>query len=259
MQPAIDRVFEKIPWTDHPSSDGELYLPQGYNSVGSALAKAGWANVTANDVPGEKNHTFSHTPYMYSHGERGGPMATYLVDADARSNFKLWTNTTVNRVLRNGSHITGVEVGAYGQGGYCGTVNVTPGRGRVILSAGVFGTSKILMRSGIGSKTELEQHGIGVTVPNAAVQRGVNGMYVYVVKPDGTAAVQPVEVDGDDGGELHGGAPGSFFNGADCADTAPSRPAACDERRQGRREMQEPRHRGCGLLREPRFHARSRC
>jgi multidrug efflux system membrane fusion protein len=38
-----------------------------------------------------------------------------------------------------------------------------------------------------------------VTVPSVAVQRGPNGLYVYVVKPDGTAAMQPVDVRQDDG------------------------------------------------------------
>lgn len=156
MQPAVDRVFDKIPWTDHPSADGQLYLPQGYNVIGGALAAGGWQNVTANDVPGQKNQTFTHTPYMYSHGERGGPMATYLVEAHARSNFKLWTNTTVNRVLRTGSLIHGVEVEASGPGGYCGMVNVTANSGRVILSAGTFGTPKILFRSGIGPSDMLQ-------------------------------------------------------------------------------------------------------
>jgi len=155
MEASIDRVFDKIPWTDRPSTDGKLYLPQSYDSVAHALQMAGYRSVTANDAPGDKNHTFSAAPFMYSHGERGGPMATYLVDADAKSNFKLWTNTTVSRVMRNGSHITGVEVEAYGDGGYCGKVNVTPMTGRVILSAGAFGTSKILMRSGIGPADQL--------------------------------------------------------------------------------------------------------
>jgi len=155
MEASIDRVFDKIPWTDRPSADGKLYLDQGYNSVGHALQVAGYRSVTANEAPGDKNHTFSAAPFMYSHGERGGPMATYLVDADANSNFKLWTNTTVSRVLRNGSHITGVQVEAYGDGGYCGKVNVTPRTGHVILSAGAFGTSKILMRSGIGPADQL--------------------------------------------------------------------------------------------------------
>ena len=33
-----------------------------------------------------------------------------------------------------------------------------------------------------------------VTIPAAAVQRGANGLYAYVVKPDGTAALQPIQV-----------------------------------------------------------------
>lgn len=136
--------------------DGKLYLQQGYNVIAGGLAASGWENITANNVPDEKNHTFAHTPYMYIHGERGGPMATYLVTANARSNFDMWLNTTVNRVIRNGSLITGVEVEAFLPGGYTGVVNVTANTGRVILSAGTFNTPKILYRSGIGPTDQLE-------------------------------------------------------------------------------------------------------
>jgi multidrug efflux system membrane fusion protein len=38
-----------------------------------------------------------------------------------------------------------------------------------------------------------------VTVPSAAVQRGPKGLYVYVVKPDATVALTPVDVQQDDG------------------------------------------------------------
>lgn len=38
-----------------------------------------------------------------------------------------------------------------------------------------------------------------VTVPSTAVQRGSNGLYVYVVTPNSTASVQPIEVGQDDG------------------------------------------------------------
>ncbi len=39
-----------------------------------------------------------------------------------------------------------------------------------------------------------------VTVPSTAVQRGPSGMYVYVVKPDSTVAIQPVSVEQMSGG-----------------------------------------------------------
>lgn len=147
MEPCVEKVFDRIPGTDHPSMDGQLYLQQGYDILGGALDDAGWKNVTANDVPNEKNHTYSHTPYMFSNGERGGPMATYLVSASERPNFTLWMNTTVNRVIREGGHITGVEVESFGDNGYYGVTNVTASTGRVVLSAGTFGSAKILMRS----------------------------------------------------------------------------------------------------------------
>ncbi|ROW04606.1 hypothetical protein VPNG_07433 [Cytospora leucostoma] len=155
MAAATSRVFSRIPGTDHPSLDGQLYLQQGFDVITSGLGAAGWESVTANDVPDQKNHTYAHTEYMYSNGERGGPMATYLVTASARSNFELWTGTSVRRVVRQGGHVTGVEVEPYLSGGYAGVVNLTSVTGRVVLSAGTFGTAKLLMRSGIGPADQL--------------------------------------------------------------------------------------------------------
>lgn len=83
-------------------------------------------------------------------------MATYLVSASERNNFKLITNTDVKRVIRTAGHVTGVEVTAYANGGYTGVFNVTEITGRVILSAGTFGTSKILFRSGVGPTDMLQ-------------------------------------------------------------------------------------------------------
>lgn len=154
MQQAITRVFQKIPGTYYPSLDGKTYLRQGFNSIASALGAAGWASVDANANPGSKNRTYSQTPYMFSHGERGGPMATYLVEASARSNFKLVMNTGVRRIIRTGGHATGVELEPTNGSGLCGNISLTA-KGRVIVSAGVFGSTKILYRSGIGPTDQL--------------------------------------------------------------------------------------------------------
>ena len=147
MAPASSRVFSRIPGTDHPSMDGRRYLQTGFDLVSQALAGAGWTSVTANDVPDQKNRTYAHTPYMYSNGERGGPLATYLVTAMKRPNFEMWLNTSVERIVRTGGHATGLKVIATEHGGYSGLVQLTPTTGRVIVSAGAFGTTKLLYRS----------------------------------------------------------------------------------------------------------------
>lgn len=156
MQAAIQRVFSRIPGTDAPSMDGKRYYQEGFQVLSGGLKNGGWSQVTANSAPDKKNRTFSTSPFMYSGGERGGPLATYLTSAKKRSNFNLWLNTSVKRVIRDGGHITGVEVEAFREGGYQGIVNVTNISGRVVLSAGTFGSAKILLRSGIGPKDQLE-------------------------------------------------------------------------------------------------------
>ncbi|EHL03777.1 putative Cellobiose dehydrogenase [Glarea lozoyensis 74030] len=155
MAGATERVFSRIPGTDHPSMDGQRYLQSGYDVIADGLANAGWKYVTANDAPSEKNRTFAHAPHMFSGGERGGPMATYLVTANGRSNFHMWLNTSVERIQRDGGHATGLDVVAFNNGGRVGTVKLAP-KGRVVLSAGAFGTPKLLFRSGIGPTDQLQ-------------------------------------------------------------------------------------------------------
>jgi cellobiose dehydrogenase (acceptor) len=144
MQESVNKVFTRIPGTTLPSTDGKLYLPQGYNTISGGLNSAGWTYIVANDQNDKRNKTYGHTTYSFINGERGGPMATYLVTASARKNFALWMNTPVNRVIRTGGHITGVEVVC---GSTTGTISVTPNTGRVVLSAGTFGSAKLLWRS----------------------------------------------------------------------------------------------------------------
>lgn len=145
---ATNFSFGRNHGTSTPSQDGKLYLDQGYNTLTGGLATAGWKYVVANDAPGEKNRTYGHPNFMFSGGERGGPLATYLATAVARTDvFSLWTDTAANRIVRNGSLATGVEVSCSAGTGYSGTVKLTPGTGRVIVSAGTFGSPKLLFRS----------------------------------------------------------------------------------------------------------------
>jgi cellobiose dehydrogenase (acceptor) len=143
---ATNRVFSRIPGTIAPSMDGKRYLSQGFDMLGGSLGKAGWKYVVANDNPELKNRTYGHSTFMFSGGERGGPLATYLVSAGSRQTFTLWTHTMAKRVVRTGGLATGVEVECNG-GGHAGIVSVTPKTGRVILAAGAFGSSKLLWRS----------------------------------------------------------------------------------------------------------------
>ena len=156
MAGPVSNVFSRIPGTYIPSEDGIDYNPNGYNLIGGALAKAGWQNISANSAPNSKDKVFSRGPFMYSAAERGGPLATYYATASARKNFKVILHTDVQRVIRTAGHITGVQVAPYAAGGYSGVINVTPTTGRVILSAGTFGSARILFRSGIGPTDQLQ-------------------------------------------------------------------------------------------------------
>ena len=157
MVAATNRVFSRIPGTDHPSQDGKLYVQSGWDIVNQGLSNGNWTFLEhANDHPEQKDKTYSHTEYMYIAGERAGPMATYLVSANSRPNFHLWLNTSVERINRLGGHATSLNVVATNNGGHVGTVQLTPGTGRVILAAGTFGTPKLLFRSGIGPSDMLQ-------------------------------------------------------------------------------------------------------
>lgn len=135
--------------------DGKLYLQQGFDRVTKGLDAAGFKYIVANDAPNERNRTYAHSTFYIQNAERHGPLRSYLESALARPKFTLWVNTGGRRVVRTGGHVTGVELECKNNAGRSGTVKVTPGTGRVIVSAGTMGSAKFLFRSGIGPTDQL--------------------------------------------------------------------------------------------------------
>ncbi|KAH7125497.1 cellobiose dehydrogenase [Dendryphion nanum] len=159
IRSATSRLAARIPWTSFPSADGKSYLTNGSQIALDALTSRSLPNpyplISANSRPNSKSHHLTLAQYFLRNGERSGPLATYLVTASSRPNFRLLMNTMVSRAVRSGSTVTGVNVESTGPGGFNGTINLNPKGGRLILSAGVFGSSKILFRSGIGPRDQL--------------------------------------------------------------------------------------------------------
>ncbi|KAF8176479.1 cellobiose dehydrogenase [Pholiota molesta] len=146
--PYTAMLSARLPPTDAPSTDGKRYLEQVFNVTSQLLTPQGYTNITINSNPNFKDHAFGYSAYSFLNGKRAGPIATYYKTAIARPNFTYKQYTTVFNVVRNGSQITGVMTNntSIGPNGF---IPLNP-NGRVILSAGSYGTPRILFRSGIG-------------------------------------------------------------------------------------------------------------
>ncbi|CAE6505183.1 unnamed protein product [Rhizoctonia solani] len=175
---ALDKVKTRLPATDTPSTDGKRYLTQVYDVVKSILDKQNYSATTINNNVNAKDHVYGNPGYYIKNGKRTGPMDTYLKTAKARSNFKLISNTKVLSLVRNGAQITGVQTDNMSINGN-GIVSLTA-KGRVILSAGPFGTAKILFGSGIGPSDQ-----IGFIAGNAVLSQYLPPSSQYINLPVG--------------------------------------------------------------------------
>lgn len=145
---AYNALKARLPYTTTPSSDGKLYLTQVYDVVSKLLQPQGFGAIDINSNPNAKDRVYGRPSFPTKGGKRTGPMDTYFQTAKTRSNFKFWQYTYVTGLVRNGAQITGVRTNYTAYGGN-GIVPLTT-KGRVILSAGAFGTARILFQSGIG-------------------------------------------------------------------------------------------------------------
>lgn len=152
--PYTDKLKARLPSNDHPSTDGKRYLEEAYDVAAQLLRGQGYSNITINDNPNYKDHVFGYSAFNFQNGLRAGPVATYFQTALKRPNFTYKDSVLVSQVVRNGSTITGVRTNDPTLGPD-GVIPLNP-KGRVILSAGSFGTPRILFQSGIGPDDMLQ-------------------------------------------------------------------------------------------------------
>nr|WFD55757.1 cellobiose dehydrogenase [Coprinellus micaceus] len=153
-QTHTNKLKQRIPGTDRPSTDGKRYLEETYSVVERLLRPIGYRDAVINDYPNFKEKVFGYSAFSFIDGKRAGPISTYYKTAVARPNLFYSPNTVVQHVVRNGSKITGVQTDNpyIGPGGF---VPLTE-KGRVILSSGSFGSARLLFKSGIGPKDMLD-------------------------------------------------------------------------------------------------------
>lgn len=121
--------------------------------LGGFLDTLNYTEIDPIATPNAKFQVYSHIPTNVQHGERGGPVRSYLPLAQKLPNFSLQLHTKVLQVVRTGSSITGVLV-ENTQTGVQTTISVAD-KGRVVLSAGSMSTPRILFNSGIGPADQI--------------------------------------------------------------------------------------------------------
>ncbi|KAF2173258.1 GMC oxidoreductase [Zasmidium cellare ATCC 36951] len=170
IKQAYERVESLNPGTTMPSGNGERYdyEPGAFGLFSDLLGNEGWTHVDAIEQPNEKHLVYSYPPQNVAAGEgiRAGPPHVYFSLALENENFSHQLNANVTRVIRDGGLVTGVEV--ENEDGSRSNISLNEG-GKVILTAGVFGTSRILFNSGIGPIEQIEtvENGTtGVTLPD---------------------------------------------------------------------------------------------
>ncbi|CAE6459094.1 unnamed protein product [Rhizoctonia solani] len=149
VQKYLAKVQARLPSNDIASADGKRYMTEVYDIFKGVLDAQGYKSATINDKRNDKDKIYGYTAFSSQKGIRTGPMGTYLQTALARPNFEMLLYTKVHAVARNGSTITGVYTNNT-QVGDNGFISVKPNGGRVILSGGAFGSSRVLFHSGIG-------------------------------------------------------------------------------------------------------------
>jgi choline dehydrogenase len=186
-----------LPWFQAAESDpagGELHGVDGPVPV-SRVAESEWTPVdraliasaeelgleSLDDLNGGRKQLpgVGPTPKNIRDGVRFNGALSYLAPARERANLTIRPETEIDRVLFDGNRAIGVLT----------TTRETIAGGTVILSAGAYGSPAILLRSGVGPSTDLQELTIPVVLDLPGVGANlmdhplVNGLMECAIAP----------------------------------------------------------------------------
>lgn len=163
VAPAAERLYSRNPGSTLPSADGLRYDQGLYKTLAPFLDKLGWKSVDMLNEPNEKHQVYSYPAWNIKDHKRAGPVRSYLPFTRDLPNIAISLNSKVQRLVRCGSKVTGVEVQT--ESGKNETVSIAP-EGRVVLAAGSMSTPRLLFNSGIGPRKQIETAGkSGIRLP----------------------------------------------------------------------------------------------
>lgn len=153
--------------------------PTPVNPIPLAFLKAGnEAGYTAtDDICGYRQEGFGILDQSIHNGERWSAAKAYLDPARSRPNLTIVTGAQVQRVLLEDKRTTGVKY--KNSRGKQVTALATK---EVILSAGAVDSPKLLMLSGIGPKSHLQDMGIPLVADLSGVGKNLNEHPDFVLK-----------------------------------------------------------------------------
>ncbi|MBH0006684.1 GMC family oxidoreductase [Psychrobacter sp. SWN149] len=137
------------------------------------------------DSNGETQEGVSYTDLNTKDGKRHSTAVAFLRPALNRPNLSLITNSRVHKVNITKGVATGVT---YRQEG---TIKTVKAKKEVIVCGGAIESPRILMLSGIGSKSELEKLGINVVVDSPGVGENLHDHNLSPVIYEGKKEVPP--------------------------------------------------------------------
>lgn len=128
-----------------------------------------------NDFNGVEQEGVGLYEVTQKNAERWSTAKAFLNPVKARPNLIVISGALTQRVLLDGKRATGVKVRIDGQ------VSSLMARKEVILSAGAFGSPKLLMLSGIGPSDELAKHEIPQCLELKGIGQNLQDHPAYIV------------------------------------------------------------------------------